>query len=66
MTDRKVALDALKPCPFCGGEAEKVFVKGELFSIICQPCGIFKGSSKEWNTRADIVPSGEDYLRALS
>lgn len=51
----------LKPCPFCGGEAESVineYLRGFTY-IECHECGARGSTSKErqaikaWNTRAE-------------
>ena len=57
----------LKPCPFCGGEAEITYVCGE-YAVMCKSC---KGSSdfntntsksiSRWNTR--VYP--EDVQKAV-
>jgi len=55
----------IKPCPFCGGEAEYTGVYNT--GIRCNKCGIkiFKGSQsrceKVWNTRPD-APDGDERL----
>ena len=33
-------MDELKPCPFCGGEAE-ILPEGDYHEITCQICGVF-------------------------
>ena len=51
----------LKPCPFCGGEAEKEWGIPSIFWIKCTGCGV-EGSQhgsleeaiKAWNTRKPI------------
>lgn len=45
----------LKPCPFCGGEAdEKGVLHGDgRTSPECMKCGATAESIKLWNTRAD-------------
>jgi len=54
---------ALKPCPFCGGEAEIERVgnmrQSQIYS--CTNCGCFLetgeiGGVNKWNTRADAAP----------
>lgn len=48
----------LKPCPFCGGEAEEWDVEGPYIStdkVGCKKCGIyFRGINRvlKWNGRA--------------
>lgn len=52
--------DGLKPCPFCGGEAEKVYRStGQTTQIVCKGCKAqFPKSTNEnayddkWNRRA--------------
>jgi hypothetical protein len=61
-------MSELKPCPFCGGEAEleigEIDLNGsavvDSFQYYCGNCGIFKGefrsielAEKDWNTRTD-------------
>lgn len=47
----------LKPCPFCGGEAEKHFTTGDVkriwYACSNQDCGAWHGffTKDEWNTR---------------
>ena len=72
MTTDKTALDALLPCPFCGGEAQdygQVEVGGAIQTRIgCQKCGARSpiwgdgNSQQAWNTRPQ--PSG-DAVKAL-
>lgn len=59
----------LKPCPFCGGEAE-VLVFGGVYMVQCETCGIATDTDrikedviKKWNTRTNTIPvgSGENY-----
>lgn len=42
----------LKPCPFCGGEAEHKIFEDEFFTIYCRveckPCGVMM--TKEYTT----------------
>ena len=53
--------EELKPCPFCGGEAEKEWGIPSIFWIKCTGCGV-EGSQhgslddaiKAWNTRKPI------------
>ena len=48
----------LKPCPFCGGEAEVYAQAFNKYSVICSNCYCVKGSYgtkekaiEEWNRR---------------
>ncbi|HDY90015.1 MAG TPA: restriction alleviation protein, Lar family [bacterium] len=56
--------DELKPCPFCGGEAEAINVSDTTWKIGCKNCHIQFGHSwlgfafkenaiKMWNRRSD-------------
>lgn len=63
MTDKK-----LKPCPFCGGEAEVLAYIN--YYVYCSNCGVStKGYGKEikavktWNARTNTIPvdNGENY-----
>lgn len=54
--------DELKPCPFCGGEAEMREGSSTKPYIRCKRCGCRTGSSryrgnlaKAWNARADVT-----------
>ena len=54
--------DELKPCPFCGGEAEMREGSSTKPYIRCKRCGCRTGSSryrgnlaKAWNARADAT-----------
>ena len=58
MKDKK-----LKPCPFCGGEAE--VLDHINYYVGCSNCGVStKGYGKEikavtaWNTRTNTIPVG--------
>ena len=42
----------LKPCPFCGGEAEVTVEIDDLRSVECTSCGALVDGIDEWNTRA--------------
>ncbi len=57
-------MDELKPCPFCGGEAEtiKSFLYGKVagYTVSCKKCGCElkmytskQNAEKAWNRRAD-------------
>lgn len=59
----------LKPCPFCGGEAEEISSHASLFNtrncwaIRCKSCGANGGAAwhpkkaaENWNTRDDTIP----------
>lgn len=57
MTIEELEGETLKPCPFCGGDAE--YSKGvrtnEVWGIRCKKCGcnvrITQHGTKPWNTR---------------
>lgn len=58
-------MDELKKCPFCGGEAEIVDIKGResalhVFDIYCMECGVnieksdcLEDAVDRWNERAN-------------
>ena len=63
--------DILKPCPFCGGEADYLTIEDKRFGLIhkteCVNCDYTIGSwqagdngrenaAKEWNTRPAVEP----------
>lgn len=72
MTDTPSAVDALKPCPFCGGDAERFEceetdnIGGDV--IGCKKCGastrVFFGEKEgvedAWNTRASAPRKVEE------
>ncbi|KVD71825.1 hypothetical protein WI89_00970 [Burkholderia ubonensis] len=41
--------EALKPCPFCGGES-----KWHTGLVGCKSCGIWSRNEQCWNTRAPV------------
>lgn len=50
--------EELKPCPFCGGTASKVFDKKWAYTVVCNRCAASTGlcwseeqSIKMWNSR---------------
>lgn len=55
--------EALKRCPFCGGEASKNHASGRFERVYCKDCFAQTGglhsdramAKKAWNTRADLV-----------
>lgn len=65
----------LKPCPFCGGEADCGSFHGVAFFYVqCSCCGngtkmyaTAKAAAEKWNTRTNVIPvgSGEDYMVVL-
>ena len=63
----------LKPCPFCGGEAEKVYRStGQTTQIVCKGCKAqFPKSTNAnayddaWNTRAERTCEYADELRGM-
>ena len=42
----------LKPCPFCGGEAEAVHEINGMWTVECTKCGALVDGIAAWNTRA--------------
>lgn len=60
---KRTGFDELKPCPFCGGEAETShgLINYELWGVWCPTCkvqiGAIYNSEKQaierWNTRAE-------------
>ncbi len=65
----------IKPCPFCGGEAEFYVYRDYVFQetnfIACQQCGMRCECEthliEKWNTRCeppsnDVVPAGNERL----
>jgi len=64
MTDKTPALEALKACPFCGGEAE-IERRGDMRQSMiyaCTDCGCRLETGEQgrnharWNTRAALQP----------
>ena len=52
--------EALKPCPFCGGERLKQDMVGRVLCEGCQATAPFKFLGTEtWNTRADLPATDE-------
>lgn len=68
--------EELKPCPFCGGQAELIETMGSqaaafspYFRVTCTDCGIHQDQWDErklaisaWNTRADTTIRAENEL----
>lgn len=57
--------EELKPCPFCGGEAEVVFIKEELY-VRCRECGAVGANTfntedvlADWNRRVCVKQNSE-------
>lgn len=57
--------EELKPCPFCGGEAEVVFIKEELY-VRCRECGAVGANTfntedviAAWNRRVCVKQNAE-------
>jgi len=65
--------EKLKPCPFCGGEAEIERAGTPRFSTIyaCTDCGCRLETGEEWghgtawNTRPSVVPDREGVARII-
>lgn len=64
--------EKLKPCPFCGGEAEIVRDVGSIWDVSCKRCyasiGAYHSYSKEaaiyaWNRRWQNIRTG---MRVIS
>lgn len=45
-------MSELKPCPFCGGEAEAVHEIDGFWTVECVKCGALVDGIEAWNTRA--------------
>ena len=52
--------EKLKPCPFCGGEAEILQTSGHMFCPLCSDCDTSGGhyfteedAARAWNDRAE-------------
>jgi len=45
---------SLRPCPFCGGEAELLFWGSKPDAVACNVCGA-QSDIDPWNRRADDV-----------
>lgn len=69
-------MDELKPCPFCGGEAETLTADsmngGYLFGIMCNDCrsrGDVYDTEAEavaaWNTRSDDYKQAAEYWQRM-
>lgn len=46
-------MEQLKPCPFCGGEAEVVFEIDGTATVECIGCGAMVDGIERWNARWD-------------
>ena len=46
-------MEELKPCPFCGGEAEPVFEIDGTTTVECIKCGALVDGIEAWNRRAN-------------
>lgn len=55
-------MSELKPCPFCGGEAEAVHEINGMWTVECVKCGALVDGIEAWNTRVEFVTCkcGED------
>jgi len=56
-------MNELKPCPFCGSEAETFEASEDSFSILCTGCGVetpylpyLTEAIAAWNRRVDTMP----------
>lgn len=45
----------LKPCPFCGGEAEVTHEIDGFCTVECVKCGALVDGIDAWNTRAELT-----------
>lgn len=69
-------MSELKPCPFCGGEAEMLTAEsmhgGNLYGVMCNCCAcrtdVFDNEAEAieaWNTRADDYRQAAEYWQRM-
>jgi len=57
--------EKVKPCPFCGGEAEVVWELNGFATVECICCGALVDGIERWNTRAGRTCRNVDNYRAI-
>ena len=66
MTDTAKRSEAtLKPCPFCGGEAEAVHEINGFWTVECIKCGALVDGIEAWNTRVDDYNLAAKYWQRM-
>ena len=64
--------DKLKPCPFCGGEARRIYATqyddSRSYSVMCISCrtAIFRPKKGEWDSYRSIDEAIEAWNRRCS
>lgn len=74
MTLTPAAITRLEPCPFCGGEADKLYPGGSIPVRLYRPapaygcprCQVALPTSDAWNTRADRALAVKDEWECFS